>query len=126
MKIERNTYVNFIVTVEGSDDLIYSNNTEKQLKNYLKHSDFYIREGEKGEKTIEIDGDIYTVEDLDNLSDDKEIEKSFISSLEGFLSSLGIKTVSIKGESVSQSEETLRATEEEKGWWRRREMQTDA
>ena len=121
MNVERCTNINFIITVDGDDNIIYSNETEKQLKKFLKYSDVYIGV-EDEENIIKIDGDIYTVEDLDSLSDGKEIEITFISSLVDFLSSLSINTISIKGESVSQSEKTLRAIEEEREQWRKEGM----
>jgi hypothetical protein len=132
-EVERRTDVEYIVRVKGDEEVFFGKKGEAGSASILKErlerdsdlldASFYIIDcWNGGQMFYEVDGYFYTVEKINNLTEDSVKESEFKQKLTEFITSMGLEVVSIEGNFHSQSEETLIAIEEEKDEWLRQEI----
>jgi hypothetical protein len=124
-EIKRRTDVEYIVHIKGDEEVFFGKKgeagsasiLEESLESGLLDAFFEIYDcWNGGQMFYEIDGYFYTVEKINNLTEDSVKESEFRQKLTEFITSMGLEVVSIEGDFRSQSKETLIAIERLNRW----------
>jgi nucleoside diphosphate kinase len=119
-EIKRRTDVEYIVHIKGDEEVFFGKKgeagsasiLEESLESGLLDAFFEIYDcWNGGQMFYEIDGYFYTVEKINNLTEDSVKESEFRQKLTEFITSMGLEVVSMEGDFRSQSKETLIAIE---------------